>query len=435
MYNTEEQINHNQTPTSLILIVYMIWDESLKPHTYTITQYNFPNMTLTNPTAKHSISNANPVIWTVWKAANKLEERKDDFYPSITPRVVSILRHWGSKWDGLQKWRSLLDKRSLLHEIEESIVAIHHLLQGTSSIQQEHIVVDACGGKGIFSFLLSYLKPSNVNQIVLLEKAEIDWYHIHEANETALEEGRPKIVIWSNTNLHEYDKVLDRLLDLPLPVAMSGIHLCKQLSPSFCGLVNGLGKTNCIYACLAPCCLPTAVTSQKHKKKPNRQFTIPIPMEESKEERESRRDYMERRERIKRKPIGGPCFLCHDEDHGLRECPVLPTLPKEERISIRRAWHAATIPCWQCLQFGHYKNECPVATTSCHPRSMQPPMFTMDVSNVLQEKKPFSAYCHLLAESLQDRRFRVVETELDNMGNHQEGNWNSERKSIFIVAA
>jgi hypothetical protein len=213
--------------------------------------------------------------WNVWKTADRLEDAAPKFYPTLTPRVVSILRQWASTWAGQPEWQSLLNKSTLLHEIEESIVAIYHYLERTSTKgdhhkTKAHIVVDVCGGKGLFSFLLSYLRPPNVDHIILLEKATaINWQHISAANAVHEAEGRPKIIMWADTNLHDYDIVLDRLLDLKLPVAVTGIHLCKQLGPSFCGLVNGLGPERCLYACLAPCCLPWAVTAQKGNKGKN----------------------------------------------------------------------------------------------------------------------------------------------------------------------
>ena len=137
----------------------------------------------------------------------------------------------------------------------------------------------------------------------MLEKATIDWYHIHKSNNTAKDECRPEIIIWDNTNLHDYDDVLDRILALPYPIAMCGIHLCKQLSPSFCGLSNGLGE-KCIYGCLSPCCMPRMVTTQKKNTK-KRKFTLQIQLTESVEDRDLRRDYMLRRERLRRKVSDG----------------------------------------------------------------------------------------------------------------------------------
>eukprot|EP00980_Cylindrotheca_fusiformis_P019055 scaffold6428_cov103-Cylindrotheca_fusiformis.AAC.1 len=394
-----------------------------------------------DPLSHASISDATRTtskvkLWKVWKTADKLEARQASFYPRVTPKVVSILREWGSSWDGQPGWKSLLDKQSLYHECEESIIAIYHLMEGVSitdsSSSPKYIAVDVCGGKGLFSFLLSYFRPPNLDHIILLEKADINWHHIDEANRTALSERRAFIQIWRNTNLHDYDEVLDRLSELQHPVAMTGIHLCKQLSPSFCGLVNGLGKKKCIYACLAPCCMPRAITSQKAH--PNKSYSLFIQLEENAESRQLRREFMERRERLKRKPKVGPCFHCQELDHNLVDCPVLPNLPKDEQTKIRQDWHAASIPCWNCLEYGHFKSNCPRANDNSLRNSKQPPMICINVSKVLQTPQPYQTYCHLLTDGLRNRRCQVIETELENQEKHQEGNWNSGRKSIFIVS-
>jgi len=239
--------------------------------------------------------------WSIWKAVDKLKLRQDNFYPDITKRVVKILDDWGMKWQGNPKMASVLNKSTLHHEIEETIVAVHYLFEGLDRRPEPSChVLDTCAGKGMLSFLLSYLKHPKISSIVMLEKAAIDWTHIEESNKTANEEKRPTISIWDNTNLHDYDDVLDRLLALPQPIAMCGIHLCKQLGPSFCGLFNGIGEKS-IYACLSPCCMPRAVTTQKGNAKKRKTFTVSIQLGETAEERRSRRDYMERRARLRRK--------------------------------------------------------------------------------------------------------------------------------------
>ena len=97
------------------------------------------------------------IKWTVWS----------------TPKVLPILRLWANKWDGDPEWRSVLNKKSLHKELEESIVAIDQLLMSTSGRDADSIIVmDICVGKGLFSFLLSYLNPIRVREIIMLEKAD-----------------------------------------------------------------------------------------------------------------------------------------------------------------------------------------------------------------------------------------------------------------------
>jgi hypothetical protein len=370
--------------------------------------------------------------WKVWQTADNLEAAAPNFYPEVTSSVVKILREWGAVWGRLGEWQSLLNKRTLQHEVEESIVALHHLLENAPT-KTKFVAADICGGKGLFSFLLSYLRPKNLERIILLEKADINWHHIDAANASCVEEGRPPIEIWPNTNLHDYDDILDRLLQLPYPVAMTGIHLCKQLGPSFCGLINGLGAEKCVYACLAPCCLPRIVTTQKHKWKKGLKSEISVQVRETVEERHNRLDYMKRREQSRRGPTGGPCFLCYDPNHGLLECELFGTKNKEEQIAIRQQEHAARVPCWKCGELGHFKADCLSENTSSAPPAMAPPVVLMDVSNILEKPKPFQGYCQLLADTLENRETKIVDPGLKNSGNHQAGNWNSERKSIFII--
>lgn len=369
--------------------------------------------------------------WRVWRTADNLEAVAPKFYPEVTLSVVKILREWGAKWGGLGEWQSLLNKSTLQHEVEESIVALFHLLENAP--KTKFVAADICGGKGLFSFLLSYLRPNNLERIVLLEKADINWHHIEAANVSCVEEGRPPIDIWPNTNLHDYDEILDRLLQLPYPVAMTGIHLCKQLGPSFCGLINGLGREKCPYALLAPCCLPRAVTAQKHKWKKGIKSSIPIQTRETVEERESRLNYMKRRKQSRIGPRGGPCFICYDPNHGLLECEMFGLKNKEEQIVVRQQEHAARVPCRKCAELGHFKTDCPSDNTSSRPPAMAPPVVLMDVSNILENIKPFQGYCQLLANTLENRETKIVDPGLKSSGNHQTGNWNSERKSIFIV--
>jgi hypothetical protein len=254
-----------------------------------------------DPDAQSTGGEGGKNYWSIWKAVDKLELRRDTFYPEITTRVIEVLKFWGMKWQGNPKMASILNKATLHHEIEETIVAIYYLFEGLERRPEKLChVLDTCAGKGILSFLISYLKHPKISSIVMLEKATIDWTHIEESNKTAEEEKRPNICIWNNTNLHDYDDILDRMLALPHPIAMCGIHLCKQLGPSFCGLYNGLGE-KCVYGCLSPCCMPRAVTTQKRNAKKRKTFTLSVQLAETVEERIARRDYMLRRERLRRK--------------------------------------------------------------------------------------------------------------------------------------
>ena len=397
--------------------------------------------------------------WKIWTAADALEAKSQTFYPSLTPRVVRILRDKWSQFVGKPEWRSLLDKRTLQHELEESIVAISLYEEQMKDTQQPHIVVDVCAGKGLYSFLLSYLQPPFLVLIVMIEKAAINWYHIHAANKIV--DRRPRIQIWEKTNLHEYDKVLTRLLNLSHPLVLSGIHLCKQLGPAFCGLVNGLGN-KCLMSCLAPCCLPRVVTSQGKKWQKYRQqnaeqpFEISIPLKEEPPERERRLDYMERRRRVKKNPLYDElcptkgngesvcCYFCQDPSHSVVDCSLLKELDVSEQIKVKRAAHAATVQCWNCLEFGHFKADCPVAMVR---RSAKfPPVLTLDLTGILLNDNsakatvanPFERYCHVLSTSLQDRRsVQVFNAPLESSsvchGDQEESNWNKDRKACFIV--
>jgi hypothetical protein len=112
------------------------------------------------------------------------------------------------------------------------------------------------------------LPPSRLSwilqKIVLLEKAKnVDWRYMHESNDRANNNKTstnnigfiiPRIEIWDNTNLHDTDDLVTRFETLCtntsndivnnhgqfVPLALSGIHLCKLLSPSLINLANAL---------------------------------------------------------------------------------------------------------------------------------------------------------------------------------------------------
>jgi len=79
--------------------------------------------------------------WKIWSVINELEtnglssnnahvRKKECHNIDVTNTVVQILRHWRDLWAGQSDWQSLLNKKSLLHEVEESIVALQFWLIG-----------------------------------------------------------------------------------------------------------------------------------------------------------------------------------------------------------------------------------------------------------------------------------------------------------------
>lgn len=419
--------------------------------------------------------------WRIWGCIEALRKNDVDSNPmmaepyrSTTLQVVTILEDWGNSWAGNMAFASFLNKRTIHHEAEESIVALYYLREWMKQKNSDHqrlLAVDVCGGKGFFSMLLSYMvseywqvqdqDPSCVlDSIILLEKcttSDIDWNHIHRAN--AREKAHPDIVIWSDTNLHEYDTLVSKLralcLEKNLTLAMTGIHLCKMLSPSLVNLANGLG---CPYLCLAPCCLPRIVLNASARKHKGAQV-IPIYLHES------HKQQLERLEHNRRKLIARnnhACFYCQKKRHWVKQCPDLKSLSKEEQAKIIDAAIQAT-PCWNCGTIGHFRADCPTPTAKITTR--YPPTVSMDVTTIIESKTPYEDYCTLLANYIQldgstaqvclpvsnssnnnisqqpqvkklksSNNVQIIEAGLSGNQSGHDGNWNSRRKSVFLVA-
>lgn len=396
--------------------------------------------------------------WRIWSVIDQLEEKQQQAENSdfITNKVIQVLQQWGSEWSGHSGFQSLLNKKSLLHEVEESIVALqtlHDWLEKRSNNTSPVTLVDVCCGKGILSMLTSYVfcnNTSTVSDIIMLDKQDINWNHISASNDGIQGRGedRPFIETWQ-CNLHEIDNVVERLEDKQQQLALIGIHLCKQLSPACASIVNALGPQKAPFLCLAPCCLPLAA---RNFAKTNRQLngmpmlkkktTIAVRTFESAEERQARKDANRKRQAAKKRTfIDQPCVLCA-EIHPVQKCGLLPTDDNERRVIFERA--ALLRPCWICGEVGHQKANCPNsdAQESSKPRLTLPPTIDMNLTEAFldERKAPFDCYCEMLSKAIERDNIEIYDSGLTNDDAHHDndanrGNWNAQRKSLYIVAS
>lgn len=314
-----------------------------------IHQLETEGLSTSNPTSSTSCQNEK--IGTFSASTTKPTLRHEQRLNELTMDVARILREWGEKWAGQPEWQTLLNKKSLLHEVEESIVALSFLLEWLERRENEHkddandgplppvTLVDVCCGKGILSMLASYLlrhNPTICNIIMLDKQTDINWNYIHASNECAENDGRPIIVTWGGCNLNEIDSILNRLdkdhmlsSDNKQQFALIGIHLCKLLSPSCAGLANALGPNKCPFLCLAPCCLPRAVLQSKKRLKGSSvktTTTVSVREYETEEERKKRMEANTLRAGAKKRSFRDhPCYLCSDTGHPVDKCRLLPS--------------------------------------------------------------------------------------------------------------
>mmetsp|Transcript_22118 Transcript_22118/g.48100 ORF Transcript_22118/g.48100 Transcript_22118/m.48100 type:complete len:436 (+) Transcript_22118:174-1481(+) len=382
--------------------------------------------------------------WHVFKAADRLEQyglpsaiSGDERVDSLTGRAITILRRWGNEFAGDPEWRSLLKKKNLLHEIEESIVALCPFFEWLDSRDEGSspvVFVDVCCGKGVMSVLLSYLLKNDdrVKGIVMLDKAKMNWRHISAANNDVQCDGRPSIQTWEQFNLHDVDVVVTRLNDLGAPLALVGLHLCKTLSPTFVGIVNILGPETCQYMCLAPCCLPRMVAQPTRGLQSGERKTriIDVLRYEPDEDRLDRLEMNARRKDALKRFSEYECFLCQSSAHRVHACNLLPS-DVDERMDIFTAAKQAA-PCWKCGQRGHLKSDCPTEQSPGKPSQVIAPCISLDVSEVMVSDFPFDTYCDLLSSAVQRPDVILRDSKLES-DQHQADNWNSSRKSTFII--
>jgi len=393
-----------------------------------------------------------------------------------------ILREWGHRWAGNNEFQSILNKSSLLHEVEESIIAIHFLLEWLSlqdkqsptggindintspeyiiaskdhSIPKNDVggkttkdngitVVDLCCGKGIFSMLLSYMAARlspfcyplrHITMCIMVEKETeqtIKWEHIHRTNEDALPGitslARIPIKIWGGCNIHD-ENMLSKLEGLPGKLAVVGIHLCKTLGPRCVGLYNCLGAA-APFLCFAPCCLPR-ITNRKAN------GIIKINLFETNANRKNR----DKDKRMRDQALGMGrqklCFICQSRGHRVRHCPSLPVEEEERKKKLKHA--AMNAPCWRCGVIGHTKANCPSSQMSSKPSVRSVPTIDIDVSSLSSfSATNFGLYCERLASAIQIPhdcgKVEVVDIPLSGTSFHGHGtDCTNTRKSKFIV--
>lgn len=427
--------------------------------------------------------------WRVWDVIDELESssksrdanNSDTSVPSSFPsndklrkQVVAILKEWGDEWAGKSGWQTLLNKKSLMHEMEESVVALQifndwieqrQTKATNNAVLPPVTLVDVCCGKGIFSMLASYFyrgKISIVSDIIMIDKqTSIDWNHISASNDKAKDDERPMIETWGGCNLHEIDQVVERLEKHTNStnkgqLALIGIHLCKLLSPSCVGVVNALGRDNAPFLCLAPCCMPRVVLASnenKRKKKGKSEkedLVVSVRKYETVEGRQSRYEANVRRDGAKKRKFADePCYLCSEVGHPVRKCSRLPA-DETERLEIFQQ-ASALIPCWKCGELGHIRAHCPSTQDTAKPPLTLPPTLDLDVASILRthhdggedngtRKPPFDTYCDLLSTAIQRDDIKVLDVGFVNNSaqhdnNANKDNWNRGRKSIYIVAS
>lgn len=370
--------------------------------------------------------------WHVWKAVDELnanglssvqeETMKTEILDSLIADTIQFLESLGNEYAGEKEWSSLLNKANILHEVEESIVALSFVVEHLNSMDNSRPItlVDVCAGKGILSMLASYVfrQEDRLEKIIMLDKASMNWHHIAMLNENASKDTRKVITSWSNCNLHEIDDVIIQLESLE-NVVLVGIHLCKNLSPTFLGITNLLGQ-RCSLSVLAPCCLPRTVTQSKQKWTNFEKFSfISVRQFESLNQRTSRLEAKRKRKLA----------------NSRRPPKVMSDLVAGDIMNSNTQPELSPSPCWKCGEYWHRKADCPSTQTTSKPKIIAPPSMELDVTHVLSEENPFKSYCEILATSISDEKdVKIVDSKLVNPNGKQHGNWNDMRKSIFITA-
>ena len=186
-----------------------------------------------------------------------------------------VVPHWDATWRHCQAFNSILNKKSLVHEMEESVVALHFVLQMMTRIvanakcNLETLsipLVDVCSGKGILSMLV-------VSFVLLIDKnwdiafVEAEAAAMRRRHEDPLKPAKCAIkssflplladaldiaMTPVRSNLHS-EAMRQWVEQLACPCVFVCIHLCRRLSVRAIELFNAHPKHALL---LAPCCMP-----------------------------------------------------------------------------------------------------------------------------------------------------------------------------------
>ena len=362
--------------------------------------------------------------------------------PTIVDDVIAILSDWDRRWHAEPAARTLLEMPSLLHEVEESIVAMHALFARLPLLPdcEPLTVVDLCAGKAIFSTLLSYVasrRPAGRARVRAILAAErrtasaVNFWHVRAANadverggaaeapEEAIRAAIP-IELMEGCNIHEA-AIEERLRSQAGRVVVLGIHLCRTLSPRAVGLFNALGLAKSPLLLLAPCCLPRTTGPP-----------IRVALFESEAERTARLAVAARRQNTA-KGATRRCWLCRSEAH------IFATCPEEAAVRFRSTGEedaalVAASPCWRCGEPGHKRSECTAAGRPPAPRGAA---HALDVVSVGTSTDPWEAWCAALRGAVQaaaaESELWTVPLRGRGAGCAHEANWNRHRKCTWLI--
>ena len=437
----------------------------------------------------------------------------------LLPKVISILEEWWEEYQHDEEmYNGILNKVNLLDEIEESITALGYFVKWLENNNSDNVgstsnpiaLVDVCCGKGICSLLASYVlrdyyHDGRISKIVMIDQnLELDWSYVSIVNNNKDSKSSQKPTIPIETmqgiNLFEMDDVIDRLMEIatansssPLSslspsqhqpnqqqnqqqsqLAMIGIHLCKNLSPTLIGITNILGPNTCPFVCLAPCCLPrivlTSQSSNNTNKNKNKKGNMPKQQQKKTQKQKSTKNMVmeiasyespiQRQARIlaKQKRINAKQRMRKQDE-------VSPSQQQQQDDS--------NYYCWKCGEIGHIKRDCPSTQTSSLPSLISRPVIQLNVSTIGDRMKVkgdddnynnnaintdssnsgggsnlFDDYCSWLSTSLERNTVTLHKASysntngsysgsssdhLTNNNNSNTNNWNRHRKSIFIV--